>query len=249
MLPEWIHLSKHMVQMGLVLTLLIGVFIARRAMLHVYFRKKGERIRDHFVVTITQVAYLMAGVLLFFMLLLLFRVNIREFLTSMSLVAAALALVFKDYVSNALNGMIFMFSDTFTVGDLVRIGNHKGRIEGINLLNVQLRTDNDELVLIANNLVLQLVTVNYSKGSYHTIMVEFSVPASRVAELEGLEAEIRRDVQLITGPLPGDADWLQVREIREGHAYCAWHLRMPRPDDVTEREVRQRVWKKIARFD
>jgi hypothetical protein len=40
-----------------------------------------------------------------------------------------------------------------------------------------------------------------------------------------------------------------VREIREGNAYCAWHLRMPRPDDVTEREVRQRVWKKIARFD
>ena len=238
-----------MVQMGLVLTLLIGVFIARRAMLHVYFRKKGERKRDHFVVTITQVAYLIAGVLLFFMLLLLFRVNIREFLTSMSLVAAALALVFKDYVSNALNGMIFMFSDTFTVGDLVRIGNHKGRIEGINLLNVQLRTDNDELVLIANNLVLELVTVNYSKGSYHTITVEFSVPASRVPELEALEAEIRRDVQLITGPIPAEADWLHVREIRESHAYCTWHLRLPSRDEATERDVRQRVWKKIARFD
>jgi len=137
MLPEWTQLSKHTVQMGLVLTMLIGVFMARSAMLHVYFRKKGERVRDHFVVTITQVAYLVAGVLLFFMVLLLFRVNIREFLTSMSLVAAALALVFKDYVSNALNGMIFMFSDSFMVGDMVKIGNPKGRIEGINLMNVQ----------------------------------------------------------------------------------------------------------------
>jgi small-conductance mechanosensitive channel len=249
MLPDWIHLSKHTVQMGFVLMLLIGVFIARRAMLHVYFRKKGNKMRDHFVVTITQVAYLIAGILLFFILLLLFRVNIREFLTSMSLMAAALALVFKDYVSNALNGMIFMFSDSFTVGDTVRIGNQKGRIEGINLMNVQLRTDDDELVLISNNLVLQLVTVNYSKGSYHTIMVEFSVPATRVQELEVLEAEIRRDVQLITGPIPTEADWLHVREIREGHAYCAWHLRIPQPDEATEREIRQRVWMKIARFD
>jgi len=249
MLSEWLHVSKHTLQMGMALVVLMAILISRRAILHMYFRRKGNHFRDHFVVTINQVTFILTGILLFFVVLLLFRVNIREFLTSMTLVAAALALVFKDYVNNAFNGMILMFSDAFSVGDDVLIGSHRGKIEGINLLNVQLRTPSQELVLIANNLVLQLVTVNYSRGALQLKEFSFSVPARILDEWPLIEKKLDQQLAaLFEEEHIRYEGALEVKGAEAGKLHCVYQIAYPGFANGKIAEASRLIWICIAEF-
>ncbi|MEN9512023.1 MAG: hypothetical protein RLZZ370_1842 [Bacteroidota bacterium] len=239
------HIPQRAIEIGVLLATLLLILLARRAVLHLYYRRKGNKNRDNFVVTINQLSLIIGGLLLFFGILKLMHISIREFFTSLTIFAAALALIFKDYVSNALNGMILMFSDVYSIGDWVRIGQHKGKIQNINLLNVQLLDDDDDLVIIPNNLVLQVSTVNYSKNPGRFVSLEFELDSGQIMPLDQLEARLQHAIGGEPLIKEGTAQ-LRAEEFAKGHMLLRFRFEMLRYDKVAERRIKQLLWLRIS---
>lgn len=176
--------------------LLIGYLIlnaGQTLLLYFYFRRNRAESpkRANFSQGITQIRYLLFLVLVGLSALQLLDVALVDVFTSLSIVAAALAILFKEYITNMLNGLIIMFSNQISIGDDVRIRvgstETEGRIEDINLLNVQLLNTKLERVMVPNNLVFMAEVTNYTKRSEQWASYEFELPTTHPDSLEVLE--------------------------------------------------------------
>ncbi len=146
------------------LILIIGLSILKYFALLVYKKRNNIKKSDNFIVGINSIYYVILSILLVLLVMSVLGVSLREFFTSISIIAAAIAIVTKDYIAQVVNGMILMFNNQFSIGDNIRIGQHKGRIINISLLNVQILSHENELVYIPNTNMLGMDVVNYSKS-------------------------------------------------------------------------------------
>jgi small-conductance mechanosensitive channel len=160
----------------------------------VYFYLKRNHLKDdykdNFILGVNRIASLLSVAALFIAFLNLFDITPGELFTSISIVAAALALLFKDYISNLINGMILMFSDQFALNDIIKIGEYKGRIIDITLLNVILKTEEGEIIYIPNNMVFSRDVVNYSKTYPGFFILDFEVPIQYAGKVTLLEEHL-----------------------------------------------------------
>ena len=107
-----------------------------------------------------------------------FRIS-REVLAILGGTAAvAIGFAMKDLVSSIVAGVMIMFDRPFQVGDRVTFGGQYGDILNIGLRSVKLRTLDDSIVTIPNNLFLNEVTSCGNYGVAHMqIVVDFLIDA------------------------------------------------------------------------
>lgn len=180
-----------------VLIIMLGLYAIKFFILLVYKKRHQIKAHDNFVIGINTIYYILFFSLLAILILLLLKVNVKEFFTSISIIAAAIAIVSKDYISNAINGMILMFNNQLTIGDYVQIGEQKGKITNITLLNVLLVNDEDDLIFIPNNFVLTNEFINYTKGESHKTSIEFLADIKYIESIEEVEQYMNANVALI----------------------------------------------------
>jgi len=143
-----------------------------------YMRRiKEDRIHGNFLLGITWISNILNVIAALLALMFLFAINPLEFLTSLTIVAAAIAILSKDYVTNMINGLIIMFTDQFSLGDQIKIGDNTGKISDITLLNLVLKNENDDSIIIPNNLVFAAQVVNQNQKRKN-IKLYFELPLS-----------------------------------------------------------------------
>ncbi len=105
-----------------------------------------------------------------------FDIEVRSFLTSISIFAVTLTLIFQDFIKNFLFGFAIMFTDDYEIGDYIQVGTMpKGVVKNITFSSVQLRTESGDILLIPNSLVRGQEIVNFSKLKPRRVNVEFKV--------------------------------------------------------------------------
>lgn len=181
---DWPHISPRFWPM---LLLILAVLLGRTLLVYAYKKRKKIKGRDNFVIGLNTISVLVAFALFFIAILLAFNVDVREFFTSLSIIAAAIAIVSKDYISNAINGMILMFNNQLSIGDFVKIGTQKGKIVNISLINLHLVNDEDDLVYIPNTVVLSVEIINYTKGETKKGVLELDLEIAYFDTIEGVE--------------------------------------------------------------
>lgn len=155
----------------------------KRRSLFFYARTRGS-----FVLGINRIASVLNTVFFIIGLMLAFGIDPKEFLTSITIVAAALALTFRDYITNMISGLIIMFSDQLTLGDYVKIGEHQGQIIDITLVNMVINNDDDDIVMVPNNAVFTSNIVNQSFQNSRKVSVEFELDLANALDREILKA-------------------------------------------------------------
>lgn len=142
--------------------------------IHIHITKNNLEIGtiDNLIVGIERVALFLNY--LFFILLVInvLIVDVRDLLTSLSLVSLALVLIFKEYITNFLHGLNLMFSQDYKIKDTVKVGDYKGKIIDLTFQNVELKTDSGDSVYIPNSIFLTKEIINYSKTSLKNISIE-----------------------------------------------------------------------------
>ena len=87
--------------------------------------------------------------------------------TNIFLGAGVLGIVFgfaaRKTLSGVLSGFVILFARPFEVGDWIRVGDREGIVTDITVYNTQIRTFNEEHVLVPNDTVTGDDIVNYSK--------------------------------------------------------------------------------------
>ncbi|MBC7426767.1 MAG: mechanosensitive ion channel [Bacteroidia bacterium] len=230
--------NSKLLPLGVVLA---GLLILRTITLVVYKKRNHTKGKDNFVIGINTISYIAGFVIAILAVLIILKVNVREFFTSISIIAAAIAIISKEYISNAINGMILMFNNQITIGDYIKIGEHEGKIIHLSLMNLHLLNENDDLVYIPNNNILAKEIVNYSKGQTHKTVVEITSGLEEFETVESIEDFFRKALPDINEHVLENSFRVRIENLSEFTITIKVIATLKYQDRLAERKFKRRI--------
>lgn len=88
---------------------------------------------------------------------------------------AAIALALKDSLANVAGGLMIIINQPFKAGDLINVGEYRGRVQSIDLFLTTLRTLNYQVITVPNGLINTSVLVNESREEHRRVDLEFAI--------------------------------------------------------------------------
>ena len=86
--------------------------------------------------------------------------DIRPIIASAGILGVAFSLGAQNLMKDVINGFFILFEDQFGVGDSVRIGDHSGIVEKMNLRTTTLKDQNGNVHIIPNGEIKQVTVVS-----------------------------------------------------------------------------------------
>jgi small-conductance mechanosensitive channel len=180
------------------------------------------------------VAFVLIGTLLSF-----FNIHFKDLVTSMSIVAAAIAILSKDYVSNIISGMIIAFSRELEIGNQIKVGEHKGKIEELTISKVVLINDDDDVIYIPYNIAYSTEIINYSKRTIKKTSIEFSLKPGIVSSVEELEKYIKEVIKEYKAFIEPNSYNLKTEHIKKDYVDYKFQYILREPNQKLEREIKR----------
>ncbi|MVZ60925.1 mechanosensitive ion channel family protein [Sphingobacterium humi] len=186
-------------------------------------RHKQRLIRGNFVIGVSRLTAVLNAVFAIIAIMIAFGINPKDFITSLTIVAMAIAVLFRDYITNMISGLIIMFSEQLNVGDRIKVGEHRGRIVDITFANLVLQDEEDDIIMVPNNLVFTATFMNLSAHQSSLFTVRFELPLQASLHVEELEETLR--VSLTTHPnLSNDPEDFQLRIMEVGKDFVRYKI-------------------------
>ena len=151
-------------------------------------------------------------------------VNLGLLLASVGIIGLAVSLAMQNLAQGAIKGFFIVLEDQFAIGDVVKIGDHAGVVEKLNLRITQLRDTAGRLITIPTSDIDRVA--NYS---LHWSQADLKIPVHYNADINHM-LDVTRQV---AEDLCGDADWSSL--IREEPQILG-------VDDFGDSAVIIRVW-------
>ena len=213
-------------------------------------RDSQKRERGNFVLGINRLTAVLNTVFFVIAIMTAFGINPKDFITSITIVAMAIAVIFKDYITNMISGLIVMFSEQLSVGDRIKVGEHKGRIIDITFANLVLQDEEDDIVMVPNNLVFTATFMNLSAHQSSLFTVKFELPLEVSLHIEELEEHLR--LSLTTHPnLEIKEDEFQVKVLELGKDFVRYKLDLYAVTNSNRmhRNIENEILKEIIKFE
>jgi small-conductance mechanosensitive channel len=206
--------------------------------------------RDNFTLGTDSLATLVTFFITFAGTLVILDIDFKEFLTSLSLVAVALVLIFRDYISNYLDSFRLMFSTDFKIGNYIRVGEStKGVINDISFRATKLKTDEGDVLFIPNTRLITSEVVNYSKVRYKRITVPFSLPTEVVHPVDTLESHLKQKLLSSFPELIAEKKiFLRVLNIKEWHTDFALEVSIDQYSFAIEDKVVKSIYTAVLAY-
>lgn len=225
------------------------VSIIRFVIISLYNARHAKKsVRGNFVLGINRLTAMLNAVFVIIALMIAFGKNPIEFLTSLTIVAMAIAVLFRDYITNMLSGLFVMFSEQLSVGDRIKVGDQKGRIVDITFANIELQNDEDDIVMIPNNLVFTNPMVNLSAHRSNLFTVKFELPLNIPVSFDHLEASIRDTLQNHPNLAPNNEINLEVVEIGKDFVRYKIELYAASSSNKLHKKIENELLKYILNF-
>ena len=223
-----------------VLLSFLALECARLIIILAYRPQNPKRKKDNFTIGVGHVSRLvytmMAGVLLLSM----FNISLKEALTSLSLIAAAIVLITKEYIANVINGMYLTFNKVVNIGDQVKVGQHKGKILDITLTNVHLLNDDDDIIYLPNNMVFSSEIINYTRRDLKRSSVDFEVDPKRASNLDELEKKLIDSLKVFSEEIQPGSYNLKTIGVKKDYLQLKFQYTLLRPlDKELDKKVRK----------
>lgn len=219
------------------------ISVVRLVIIYWYIRKHKfkSNVKDNFILGINRIQSILNTVFFVIAGITLFNIKIEEFIFSVSIVAAAIAVTFKDYINNMINGLIIMFSDRLSLGDHIKIGEHEGKILDITLINMILQNEDSDMVIIPNSLAFSSVIVNQSKQNIKKLSIEFDMSLANGFTPEYLENHLYKIIQDYSENVVEGGLTVKTLAINKDVAIFKVMILLKRYDKVKEREIRRAI--------
>lgn len=156
--------------------LLAAGFIAIKVILMIckkYLDRSGaDPVLHTFVLNGTK---LVLGIVLIVMCLGILGVPIASVVAVLGAAGAAIALALRDSLANIAGGVMIIITKPFGQGDLVDVGDVRGKVEKIDLFLTTLKTLDNKSVTIPNGLINTSVLINHSREQKRRIDCQFGI--------------------------------------------------------------------------
>lgn len=219
------------------------VSVLRLVIIYWYVRKHRfkKNIKDNFILGINRIVSIFNTIFIVVAFIILLNIDPKELIFSVSIVAAALAVTFKDYITNMINGLIIMFSDRLSLGDHIRIGDHDGKILDITLINVILQNEDSDMVIIPNSLAFSSVIINQSKQNTKKLSVEFEMSIRNGYTPEYLEKHLDQAISAYTENIVPAGLTVKTISINKDVVVFKVMVLLKHYDKLKEREIRRAI--------
>jgi len=94
----------------------------------------------------------------------LLEVNITTAVAGLGVGALVIGFALKDIIENWVSGIIIISGKTYTIGDVIRIGNLTGTVTDISLRTTKLKTYDRNEIIIPNSVLMKEKIINLTGG-------------------------------------------------------------------------------------
>ncbi len=110
--------------------------------------------------------------------------EITSLVTLLGAAGLAIGLSLQGELQNFAGGVMILLFKPFKVDDYIMVGNSKGKVTGIQILNTQLVTEKGEAIIIPNRNLTNEVIVNYSNLSIIRLELQMVVPHESFIQID-----------------------------------------------------------------
>jgi len=207
---------------------------------------RGSKNNVHF--GIENIATFVIGIGMFITFLSVLGINPKELITSLTIVAAAVAILTKEYIVDFLSGIYLSFSNTFEVNDYVKLDTQKGKIVEISMLKVKILNDDDDIVIIPNSKVHYSEIINYTKRDARLMTVDFQIALKYISSIEQLEQEIISSLENISEYIDPKSYNLKIVEMKMDYLIVKFQYTLRMVDMDLQRKIRKRTIREVFNF-
>lgn len=158
-----------------------------------FYRRSNDMLPndyDNVTLGLNNLYYLILTAAIIFTIFGFLGVDLVTLFTSLSIVAAAIAIVAKEFISEIISGIILSFSQDISVGDYLKIGEHRGKIVDLKFTKVVFLNEDDDLVFIPNFTVFNSDIVNYTRNQTRRVTIEFEALLEVIKNIDELEKDL-----------------------------------------------------------
>lgn len=209
----------------------------------------GKQVRGNFVLGINRLTVILNVTFFIVAIMVVLGINPIRFITGMTIVAMAVAVTFREYITNMLSGLFIMFSDQLSIDDHIQIENTKGRIQDITFSSIVLKNDDDDIVTVPNNMVFTHPLINFSSNRPNHFIVRFELPLSIAKYTETLESTLSKIIDTHPDLSSNNKGILQVEEIGRDYVKYKIELFANTSNSTVHQQIENQVLKKIMAFN
>lgn len=234
----------------LIYVLILRLLLSLVKMLYLGPRKlRGiDKRRDNILVGFNNIYRILLSLGLIIALFGIFGIDIRTLLTSLSIVAAAFAIISKEFINDLIIGVYNSFSKDIEIDDYVKIDGQKGKILEIGLLKLKLLNDDDVVVFVPNSKVYSNEIVNYTQRDIRLMSVDFQMDIRFVKSIELLEAELKKSLEIFSEFIVGNSYNLKIVEMKKDYMEFKFQYSLIQMDRDLQISIRKKTVRKIFSY-
>lgn len=217
-----------------------------------YYYRKGKKMsgtkRDNITTAFKNIYYLILGLGFVVFALRLAGIDIRTLFTSLSIVAAAIAIVFKDFISPVIAGFFIAFSRELNIDDYVQLGAHKGKVINMSLSKLSLLNEDDDLIVLPNDKVYQSELVNFTRGNVRKVSINFEISSMFEGGIEELENNLVNVLKEYHEVIEADSFNLKIVDIHKDWLELKFQYVLTQVDRLLEREIRKKTVRQVVNY-
>ncbi len=111
----------------------------------------------------------------FFVALSALEINIGPVLAIIGAAGFVIAFALQNSLSNFASGLLMLMYRPFDIGDMIQVAGTLGKVESMSLLSTQLRTPDNQLVIVPNNSVWGDVIINVTGITQRRVDLVFGI--------------------------------------------------------------------------
>ncbi|MBK8955763.1 MAG: mechanosensitive ion channel [Saprospiraceae bacterium] len=193
------HLLRSLFTFG-VFWLSLNIVIRLTQYIYRKRKKLGHKFSDNVIIGLRNIYYLVTVFAFVLLMLGIFGLKLKELLTALSIVAAALAIISKELVMDVICGINLSFSRDIAIGDYVKIKDKEGRVHDLNIHKIVL-SNNNQLINIPNSSAYFSDIINFSQKESYCLHLDMELPIT----IAGKRREIEEIIEKATRELVSEA--------------------------------------------
>ena len=170
-----------------------------------------------------------------------------QIFTSLSIVAAAFAILSKDFFADIISGIVISFSKEITIDDYVKIGEYRGKIIDINIAKIALLNEDDDIVFMPNSTVFTSDIINYTKKQIKKTSIDFEVPTTSITTIEDLEEQLMISLSEYHHLIEPNSYNIRVVHIKKDFLVLKFQYSLIQFSREMERQIKRKAVRYIVR--
>lgn len=242
--------SRFMYNLSGFLLFATGLNLAISLLMLTYRIRKGIRYssQDNITTGVQNIYVLIIALSVIFFVLSLWGVDIKTLFTSLSIVAAAIAIVSKEFISSIIAGFVIVFSKQIAIGDYVKIGELKGKVVDITLTKLALLNEDEDLIFINNDKAYHNEIINYTKGEIKRVSIAFELNSNFQGTVEELEENLIKELVNYKEQIDPSSFHLRIVEIKKDSISFKFQYSLFKIDRLLEKEIKKKTVRKVLNY-